>query len=51
MSTEIEPVFSSNGVRSAQKDAKDIEDLKGREAWERVGQWEQLLPIQRWEYA
>lgn len=33
MSVEMEPVFSSNGVRSAQKDAKDIQDLKGGEVW------------------
>lgn len=41
MSAEMERIFSSNSVRSAQTDAKD----RGPEGWGgvgRVGQWEQL---------
>lgn len=43
VSGEMEPVLSSRGVGSAQKDAKGLEDLRsGKVEGGASGQWEQL---------
>lgn len=44
VSEEMEPVLSSSVVGSAQKDAKEFEDLRdGKVAGGTSGQWEQLV--------